>query len=146
MPVLFMQLHVSKEQTVVKDCSWRGTNLRPVCLLTGYATAHNLLQVMGPRPSSWAKGRQECMASSDASVLGFPRTRLTARRSKKGTTGYSLRRPTDRVFNILGSFFPWSDLRLSPVVVVVRPSVGPGGQAIELLKNILHILHIKGTC
>eukprot|EP00884_Botryococcus_braunii_P002213 jgi/Botrbrau1/11993/Bobra.0115s0029.1 len=52
MPVLFMQLHVSKEQTVVKDCSWRGTNLRPVCLLTGYATAHNLLKVMGPRPSS----------------------------------------------------------------------------------------------
>eukprot|EP00884_Botryococcus_braunii_P014485 jgi/Botrbrau1/23037/Bobra.136_1s0026.1 len=45
MPVLFMQLHVSKEQTVVKDCSWRGTNLRPVCLLTGYATAHNLLQL-----------------------------------------------------------------------------------------------------
>eukprot|EP00884_Botryococcus_braunii_P002656 jgi/Botrbrau1/12391/Bobra.0084s0014.1 len=50
------------------------------------------------------------MASSDASVLGFPRTRLTARRSKKGTTGYSLRRPTDRVFNILGNFsLPSSD-------------------------------------
>eukprot|EP00884_Botryococcus_braunii_P006568 jgi/Botrbrau1/15912/Bobra.40_1s0094.1 len=48
MPVLFMQLHVSKEQTVVKDCSWRGTNLRPVCLLTGYATAHNLFTGYGP--------------------------------------------------------------------------------------------------
>eukprot|EP00884_Botryococcus_braunii_P008311 jgi/Botrbrau1/17481/Bobra.0054s0066.1 len=48
MPVLSMQLHVSKEQTVVKDCSWRGTNLRPVCLLTGYATAHNLLQCNPP--------------------------------------------------------------------------------------------------